>query len=479
LVSGAGTEFENLVDLSGSRFEGGVDLSNARFDRSFLFSDATAASRRLLSFQRSQFSESAIFRRTMFQEPVSFEEAAFDNATDFEEATFSRWVSFVASEFRADVDFSGARLLGLALFSNARFSREADFISSMFGPFGAPHRGRAFPCANGASVWTTFCRSNFDAGASFLGARFQGVTFALARADGDLNFQAAQFAGDQRCSIDHADLLTTPADFSTTRFLGEATFRGAQFDCLANFDQAYVHVLDLKGADLQELWLGLPAQSEHPNPGNLGWIGVLHLAVEDVDHIRIQDATSSEIRLAREHALELVEAAARAANDLGTANDARVRRLSLIRDSKPLVPRLFDWVVWWGLLGYLVQPVHQAIAIALAFLVAVVMRASISAPARSGSVGNPANDATAYGAGGAGSKHQATRRITFHTRAISHRLSHVWHSIEETLGVVFRLRPPEGGARLEYFLFKFLIVVLIVNVGNVWPPFRELLEGVF
>jgi uncharacterized protein YjbI with pentapeptide repeats len=454
-------KFDNLVDFSGSEFREDLNLSGARFERSFIFNNATTVANHRTDFQSSLFAESADFGSTTFGGNVSFEGAAFNHSANFAQASFTREAWFRAVEFRSAVDFSGAQLW-LARFDHARFAHEADFISTRFGP-DPLQRGTTHLCSNGVPVWTTFCGTRFDAGAIFLGALFHGVTFSLARAVGDLDFAAAHFLGDETCS-------TGRADFSTTQLLGRVTFRGAQFNCVANFDQAFVHTLDLTGANLRTLWL--PKQSEVPRPGELGSIGTLHLEVDDIH--KVEAANQLESRSARIRTLELVEVSARAAGDLDTANDARIKRLSLIRDSRSLIPRALDWVFWWGLLGYLVQPVHQALAIALALLVAVILRIAFRSPPGVYSAANQGSTRPAVG----GKRHAGVFLRELPPR-VRNWLGCLWRHIEDTLGVVFRLRPPEaGGPLVEYLVFKFLIVVLIVNIGNVWPPFRELLEGV-
>jgi hypothetical protein len=142
-------------------------------------------------------------------------------------------------------------------------------------------------------------------------------------------------------------------------------------------------------------------------------------------------------RADQERALALAETTATADGDLGAANDAKIRLLSMQRDAKSFVPRMLDWAFWWGLLGFFVLPIHQLILLAVVFVVAVAIR---------------------------------------------------WHktrgTLEDDIGgsleSLLRLTPPSGaGAKVEYLAYKFLVVVLIVNVGNVWPPFRDLLKGVF
>jgi uncharacterized protein YjbI with pentapeptide repeats len=498
-LDGADSDFTGIVDLSGSQFLGRVKLSRARFNGPFVFRAATTAKGRRALFNLASFSESAIFSDARIRGPVSFADAAFEGpsrfdrgtfsgatnfaftsfngSVNFRAATFAKSVWFSGAEFGSDADFTGARLEGSARFDSAFFSQSASFVGTRFGPQLDPRGGWRSDCANGVFVWTTFCHTHFNDGANFTKAAFLGVSFSGAAAANDLDFAAAQFLapGTGKCtSAATQPGMTGEADFSTTRFLRKVTFSGAEFDCLANFDQARVEEVDLNDAHLQKLWL--PQRHDPSTAQQLGGVRVLRLKVDDVAKVQIAPSETANVRRRElEGVLQLVEDGARAAGDLKTANEARVRRLSLIRDSRPFLLKLLDWVAWWGLLGYLVRPSHQVVAIVVTLLVGVMIRVA-AASLRPQLAGNP----------GRASQGCALGRVRFQPPATSVRrirsgLQLLWACVQDMLGVLFRLRPPaEGGARsFEYLFLKFLIVVLAINIGGVWPAFRDVVEGIF
>jgi uncharacterized protein YjbI with pentapeptide repeats len=482
----ADAEFQGMVDLSGDRFGKSADFAGARFDAPFVFRHVTAAHARFdfgrftdvslftgavfngsTSFAAAEFSGPARFIGATFNGPSFFSSSSFLRRVDFEAASFKRAVSFALAEFESHADFTAAQLVGTSRFDGVRFSRAPDFKGTQFGP-DQPRSGRPVLCANGNYVWTTFCNARLEQGADFVGASFRGVSFSGASAVGSLDFTAAQFRGSPDCVAGTPEASATGiADFSTTTFVGQLSFTNADFDCLANFDQARIDDLDLSGATLQRLWF--PRQGNPSPTQQLGHIGALHLSVRDVSKIEAPPSSGARARRRElEGVLQLVENGARAGDDLSTANEARVRRLSLVRASRPPPMRLLDWAVWWGLLGYLVRPWHQAIVIA------IVLFAGLTARLLAVNLGQ----VSAAAAPGAGGIRSSSRRLGHRFRIDSRRLRPAFNDL---LGVLFRLRPPtEGGWRLfEYLLLKFLIVVLAINVGNVWPAFRTLVEGVF
>ena len=485
-LDGASAEFQSMVDLSGDHFSGSVDLAGAHFDAPFVFRGVTAARAHFdfgrftdvslftgavfngsTSFAAVEFSGPARFTGATFNGPTLFSSSSFRRPVDFEAANFKRTVSFALAEFESHADFTAAQLVGISRFDGVRFARAPDFRGTQFGPE-QTRDGRPVLCANGNYVWTTFCNARLEQGADFLGASFRGVSFSGASAVGSLDFSAAQFRGSPNCVAGIPEASATGvADFSTTAFVGPLSFTNADFDCLANFDQARIDDLDLSGATLQRLWF--PRQ-RNPSPAQqLGRIGELHLSMSDVSKIEVPPSSSVRARRRElEGVLQLVEDGARAGGDLSTANEARVRRLSLVRASRPPFTRLLDWTVWWGLLGYLVRPSHQAIAIAVVLLGGLTARL----------LAVNFVEVSAAAAPAAGRIRSWPQRLGHGFRIDSRRLRPAFNDL---LGVLFRFRPPtEGGWRLfEYLLLKFLIVVLAINIGNVWPAFRTLVEGVF
>lgn len=494
-LNGATSEFTNIVDLSGDHVRGAIDLSEARFDGPFVFRHTTTKTAARFEFAR--FTELAIFDGATFKGRTSFADAAFngparfDSATfaaparfssvsfahpvDLEAATFAKLVSFAGAEFQSDADFIGAHFLHMSRFDGARFFGAAEFANAQFGPQ-QPKPGRPVLCANGNYVWATFCNTRFNQEANFVVARFRGVSFSGAHADGALDFSAAQFHGSRACASGSVTPSSTgEADFSTTTFLARATFANAEFDCLANFDQARIDELDLNEAQqLETLWF--PRQRNSETPAQLGRIGVLRLGVGDVRKIQVPISTDPPARRHElEGVLQLVEDGARTAGDLKTANEARVRRLSLVRESKPFLPRLFDWAIWWGLLGYLVRPSHPALAIALVSFLGLATRV----------IAADRTQVSDYRLRRAAGGHRIATMAHFDLSTLGQRMSanakQLWSAFQDLLNVLFGLRPPAGGGArlLEYLVFKFLFVVLAINIGDVSPAFRTLVEGVF
>ena len=418
-VRGAHATFENLVDLSGSSFREGVDFTGAHFRGPLLlagvlvpegktasFSYAISERATILSgawlgglatFDGAELDGTARFTGTEFAGPARFRVAIFSRLADFVSAKFDQGVTFADSELRSGSDFGSVQFTGPARFDGARFSGPAEFVGAIVA---GPAR---------------FDRVRFEVGASFLSTWFvDEASFYLVRSGGDLDFDSAKF--DRK------------ADFSTAKLLGDTSFPHALLGGILELDQAFARSLDLRGARLYKFHL--------PEQRYIG--GIRSLRLDPPDGACAVDGVSHEYtRAQQERALTLAEAAATADGDLGAANDAKIRLLSIERDARPFVPRMLDWAFWWGLLGYFVLPIHQLLLIGVVFVVAVTVRWLKTRGTLEDDVGG-------------------------------------------SLDSLLRLTPPSSAAaKVEYLVYKFLVVVLIVNVGNVWPPFRDLLKGVF
>ncbi len=408
-VVGAYGSFSGVVDLSGSVVRGGLDFAGARFDAPFLFGGRASRVVGPSSFSLAIFGESARFGGTRFGGTANFSLAGFDRAASFASAHFDRAATFAGTDFRSAADFSASDFSGKADFSDARFGARADFIGATFDAGGVA----------GPSV--DFSRASFDAGATFLSAEVSAEgRFERATSSGHMDFQEAKFLG-----AGNADSV---ANFSTARFLGEVSFTDAELDGFVNFDQAVIANLDLEQAAISgSVRLPLGRQSR-------GRIGSLQLDIGDANHI---DGPGEDDRPAQEAAFALVESSARAGDDLETANDARMKRLTIVRKRKWALPETLDFAFNYGFWGYGVRPFHQLIAIAAAL---------------------------AFG---------TAARTWKRRKSIS-------KSLGESLGTFLRLHPPTGAWNVvEYLGFKVLIVMLVLNAANVWPVSRELIEGVF
>ncbi|MEX2646894.1 MAG: pentapeptide repeat-containing protein [Gaiellaceae bacterium] len=407
-IQGAHRSFSHVVDLSESEIRGRLDLAGARFGAPVTFARAQLGAADLAL---AVFDEAARFDGARFEGAADFSGAEFHGSGSFAGAIFGDGVSFASAEFGSFADFSTVEVAGAGRFAGARFVERVDFAAASFD-------------GSGADPSLDFHRASFEDGATFFLADVAGpARFSRATSSGDLSFQDVRLRGD--------------VDFSTVRFLGPVSFSDALVEGSVSFDQADVAELDLQGARFERLRLPFGRESG-------GRIRSLRL---DLDDAALVDGPGDDDRPAQEAALALLERGARAADDLETANDARVRRLTIARERKGPLGRSLDLSFNYGVWGYGVRPYHQLIAIA---------------------------GLLALGAG----VRWARRRPTRPSEAA--RLRGAAQDLGETAGALLRLRPPDGAWSVaEYLVFKLLIVTFVLNAGNVWPVSRELIEGIF
>jgi len=407
-LDGAHRSFSHVVDLSESEIRGRLDLAGARFGAPVTFARARLAAAELAL---AVFDAAARFDGARFDRAAGFSGVEFHGSGSFAGAIFRDGVSFASAEFGSFADFSAVEVNGAARFAGARFVERVDFAAANFD-------------RSGADPPLDFSRASFEDGATFFLADVAGpARFSRATSSGDLSFQDVRIRGD--------------VDFSTVRFLGPVSFSDAVVDGSVSFDQADVSELDLEGAQFDRLRLPF-------GRGSGGRIRSLRL---DLDDAALVDGPGDDDRPAQEAALALLERGARAADDLETANDARVRRLTIARQRKGPLARGLDLSFNYGLWGYGVRPFHQLIGIAGLLALGTGARWAMRRPQR---------------------------------RTGEKRLRGAVEDLGETLGALLRLRPPGGfWSVAEYLVFKLLIVSFVLNAGNVWPVSRELIEGIF
>jgi uncharacterized protein YjbI with pentapeptide repeats len=435
---GASTLFQGLVDLSGSSLRGDVDLSNATFEGALLLNDVhTAANRRMrfdyarfdgpavfagarlggrVSFTGAQFRAASRFRGTYFHRPAGFDFAEFDHAAGFAAAKFFRAASFGGAEFHAVSDFTSTEFKAHAAFDTALFSGPAEFTGATF----AAEQPNALPAS--------FFGARFDGGATFTAVEFdKGATFDRAEAATEIDFDAADFEG--------------PASFSAVRFPGRADFSHAEFHGFVNFDEAVIGRLDLDGASFAHQTVVLPRPK--PKAGQIGHIDELRLDPNDVGHVRA-GGSASDTRAARERALKLVESAASAGGDDHAAREAKVLLLTLERHDHNALWRAEDWAIYWGVMGYLVRPLHPLFVLVALILLVPLIRA-------------------------------ARRRRLGWWAAV--------HDFPADLGASFfrawKLKIGEGSLteKIEALLYKLVILLFVLTLGNVSPTLKNLFGG--
>ncbi len=442
-VLGAHATFSRVVDLSDSTIRGRVEFQGARFDAPFVFERADNLGG--ASFALAVFRESARFGTATFDGRADFSGAQLHGEARFDEGTFTREADFSLAGFDGAASFVATAFDGETLFTGAEFSSIADFTAVTFRSFAGFREARFGARADfinaefegdghdGASV--DFTRASFDGGARFVIADVRGnAVFVLASASEDLDFQGAEFLGIGRAARSERPVL----NFSTAHVTGAMSFAEAILAGPANFDQAFVAELDLGDAVLEGA-LQLPL-----GPESGGRLGSLRLDLEDAAWV---DGPGDDEWPAQKAALDLVERSARDANDLATANDARLRRSTLARHRKGLPREGLDLAINYGIWGYGVRPFHQLIAIGLVIGIGLVVRGY----------------------------RRRRPRATWPGR-----LRGAIRDVGDSLGALLRLHPPEGGWNvLEFLVFKLLTVIFVLNAANVWPVSRELIEGVF
>jgi uncharacterized protein YjbI with pentapeptide repeats len=366
-------------------------------------------------FTGASFQGASRFRQAQFLRAANFGFAGFDDAADFAAAVFVGPASFGGAEFRSVADFTGATFSDSAAFDTARFSGAADFVGATFDPTAHRHAPPA-----------SFKSTRFDGGGSFFGAQFlAGADFGLTQAAGALDFETATFQHD--------------AVFSTARFLQGIDFSRAEFtQGVLDLDQSSASEVDLTGTTLARTVVVLPDPA-------LGAGRVDNLRLDPADVGKIRQGSEAGTRATREQALGLVESAARSAGDNRAANEAQVRRLTLIRQSRSVVPRVLDYLFLWGIGGYLVRPLHPALAILVLLLVGTLVRAA------------------------AERRRQPALAVGVELR----------DGLRGSAASLTRLSLWKGSAaqQLEALAYKLLILLLILNLGNVWPSIRSLWEG--
>ena len=361
-----------------------------------------------VGFYSSEFDRVAAFDGTQLQRRATFAVASFNGAATFYTANFARGAAFTYASFVRGANFSGAQFWSSADFAGTNFGQQSRFSLTDF------YRDASFKSAR------------FGDGSDFTGTQFRApANFEQAAAQGTLAFHSAHFGGSNGLG----------ADFSHVLFGGLADFSDAgHIAGSAVFDAANLASLDLKGATVDSL--GTP---------------------ERIDKLRIEPETVAALPIIgsveqREADYRMLEDAARNADDLPAANEAKVLRRNLERSGEIPVERQLDYAFYWGVGGYFVRPWHPVAALVLLFLVGLVIRGIANRREREGLTG-------------------VVKGVGIDTRG-------AWRAFrnepEHGEGQAGR-RPP--GVQLELALYAVLVAVLLVNLEGVSSPLRNLVEG--
>lgn len=417
---------------------GDLDLADAEVKGLFECRGCTLSGRLLAAeaiFQSTVDLSGTRVAKLVNMQGVTFQRpAVFDVGPDGSPATFE-----------GRVDFSLATFRELAAFSQARFGRTASFNFARF-------RGDAvFDLASFESA--SFLSAHFDGRASFagLGTEFAGkTTFASAAFAHDVVFTQAEF-------YDHTA-------FDRTTFASNGIFIGADFTSVSFDDVRAAKSLDLTGvsansasftntvADLVAL-----RDSTFSRSGIVLYhVGIrdLDLAVDDVAYVK------GEPRVA----LSLIEQSAKNRGDLAVANDAYFEQRVLASNRHGAVLHALDVFFYRWCAGYLVRPWHPLLALLILALAVSAVRM----------VWRGFHGATRTSDGATTSWAQRAGRQTVVGG----------NALLDTVGTVLPGRTNVENSeglhllhRVERFVYRALMVCVLIALANSNPSLRQVLDA--
>jgi hypothetical protein len=394
-------------------FESTVDLSGTRIKKS-------------LDMRGVRFERPAIF--DVAPAPARFP-ARFDESADFSLAIFEDVATFHGAHFGGTADFDLARFRADAIFDGTSFAGAAAFTSAHFDG------GASFATAD-----TVFAgETAFDFASFALGADFTQAEF-----DADAHFYAARFAND-------------------ARFVG-SDFTSVSFD---NVQAA--KALDLTGVAASSLALSrTTAQSVTLRDVTLdsGGLAIDQLATPDLD-LAVSDVSYVQGgSQAKDATLKLIEESAKNRGDLSVANDAHFQQQLIASNSQPPLRRALDAFFYRWIAGYLVRPWHPIITLLIlgfaVFLVRVIWRTTHAVAA-----------STAFQEGKASLPRRPWRRVVLGGNALL-----------DTAAAILpgRANPGAGEGteflrRVERFVFRALVVCVLIGLANSNPTLRQVLDA--
>jgi len=410
-VNASSTSFAKLVNLSGTTVEGSVDLSGASFGAAALFDGTTFDGPADLSI--AQFSRVSDFRNATFDQSADLESVYFSDIAGFPSARFTSSADFSDAEFHLGADFTNAKFFDTAHFAWTRFSSAATFTLAYF------------------NSQLDFSNSEFDRGATFIAATLNGPA----------DFDDSQSAGNMIFDGAHLNAGGTfvAAVLSGTTSFSQSHVSGSPLD----LDEASIAQLDLSGLALQSnnTSVLLPTTS-----GNLGGLGGLVADPGDVGEFGIKEQGSSA-HVEREHALELIQAAAQRGDDTSVANAAHLRLRILKRQDESALLRPLDWVFYWGVGGYFVVWWHPLVTIGALLLIGTGLRLWRKWPV---------------------------------AETVPRQAAYFWKGFGSSFGSLWRLNVHSGttAEMFEASLYKAVLIVFLMNLANVWPPLHDVLQGI-
>jgi uncharacterized protein YjbI with pentapeptide repeats len=397
-VFASDTTFERAFDVGGAQLNQPVRMSRAVFEGPAVFGKPPGS------------------RVTLFSQTSDFALARFNGLASFEGANFTGSSRFALARFEGNAIFSGGTFLTSADFARASFGGVADFREAWFYDGATFDEGEFARLADFALAHFfgrgMFSRARFGGTGRFFGAQFKYV------AENDFSADFQQATGDM--------------DFSSAQVGGGVTFRRASAGMLS-FDRAKFF------APRQAVF------TDASSPNFVMDVGTVDEAVQPFDRIRV---------------LQMVEASAKARNDLSIANDAHYDLASLRSDGYWWPWRMLDRGLYGGIAGYFVRPFRPMVALlvlaAILALVRTVRTRSASTQPR---------------------KSAPWRSTIAKAGTWLHRFTTELLDGLARIGRGVGADPPSLGRRLETFTYRVLIVCALLGFANSNPTLRQMLDA--
>jgi hypothetical protein len=365
-------------------------------------------------------------RGVIFDRPVLFDEgpkskvATFDAAANFSLATFGDFASFRGAVFKKR-----------AVFDLARFRSDVTFAPDPDGDTATFAQSASFQSALFADN-ANFTQAEFDGSAYFNDALF----------DGDARFLAVTFSG---------------VYFDDARIAQSLDLTGVSPSSLMSFMYTSANTLSFRDAQFSTRGLDFTHAS----------IRTLILDVPDVSYVKGSDND-------REAVLGMIEASALRQNDLGLANDAEFQQRVLASKHYDAVVHWLDVVFYRWIAGYLVRPWHPLIVLLIIGFGVFIARVSWR-------VRNPAGPVDVDDLKSAGTGDTPSR-----PKRLANRVAEGGNALLDTTAAALPGRAAANGAesarfvsRTERFVFRALIVCVLIGLANSNPTLRQVLNSLF
>ena len=424
-------------------------------------------------------------RECRFTGALRARDVVFERSVDLSKAVVERELDMAGALFKDPVSLAAINLMGPSSFHSAVFIQRVSFADAEFvGPAEFDH---AMLSAGASFVGGE--RSSFRGGASFRFAEWGGESdFGKRNFYGPVNFQEAVFGG--RVSFTLA-VFNDEAHFDGCALRAGGAFRAVQFSAMASFQWCRAAgPVDFEAAEFygEANFHGLTT----PSLLSLSGVRLVKEGELILDEISLGDLTM-DVRLVdgvrgpdvQETLLAKMESSSQRRGDLIAANEARYRLLSLRSTSTRGVGRFFDRVLYRGLGGYLVRPLHPLASFAVVLLIGGVVRAGASfwsAPVgwlalRTGPGAVPLKLRT------------ASRQLILGAQKIA---LAILQAFAGAFGSAFRRKPEislddseriwsyvVAGLRwLEYLGYKLLLAVFVLTLGNSNTTIRQLFDAI-